>query len=405
MTTDDLEKPTSATDIGSEASASQHSHPIAVETVGSATSQIPVAIGTRFLEQFSEQLYSSPQKAFEELISNGWDAGATFVDVRIPADLADPEATLTVLDNGCSMDEDGLRTLWKIAFSPKESNRIQPGRHVVGKFGIGKLSTYVLANCLTYICKAEDGKIRRVTMDYGKITRDADPDKLVSDLTLDLYQLTEEELAEALASVDPSGGLMDLINEGPPSTRPSESEIDEFGSVASDLVPPSADTWTLVILSGLKQTGKNLKTGRLKRMLETALPMSSAITIRLNDEVLRSSKHDAAVEKSWKIGSDLPFADFEVQGVDSETRDKVVFKTGPRSCNGAEDNFIDIPGIGRVTGRITLYQDRISGGKAEERGFSNGFLVNVLGRVVTKTTHPLALTILATLHGQGSAWL
>jgi len=47
----------------------------------------PVELSTRFLQHFSEQLYSSPQKAFEELISNGWDAGATRVDVFIPQGL------------------------------------------------------------------------------------------------------------------------------------------------------------------------------------------------------------------------------------------------------------------------------------------------------------------------------
>ena len=40
---------------------------VAVETVGHITTEIPVEISTRFLENFSEQLYSSPQKAFEEL--------------------------------------------------------------------------------------------------------------------------------------------------------------------------------------------------------------------------------------------------------------------------------------------------------------------------------------------------
>ena len=120
-------------------------------------------ISTRFLEHFSEQLYSSPQKAFEELISNGWDAGADFVDIRVAPDLSAPDATMAVLDNGASMDEQGLRDLWHIAFSPKSGQPQQHGRQVIGKFGIGKLATYVLASRLTYICKAADGIIRRVT--------------------------------------------------------------------------------------------------------------------------------------------------------------------------------------------------------------------------------------------------
>lgn len=90
------------------------------DNIGEQPVKISVELSTRFLEHFSEQLYSSPQKAFEELISNGWDAGAKYVDVRIATDLADAGATLAVLDNGCSMDEAGLKALWHIASSPKK---------------------------------------------------------------------------------------------------------------------------------------------------------------------------------------------------------------------------------------------------------------------------------------------
>src|SRR5271154_6925058 len=98
---------------------------ITPETLGVVKSRFRVELSTRFLEHFSEQLYSSPQKAFEELISNGWDAGADCVDVRISTDLSNPNATMSVLDNGVSMDAEGLRQLWHIAFSPKMGKPFQ----------------------------------------------------------------------------------------------------------------------------------------------------------------------------------------------------------------------------------------------------------------------------------------
>src|SRR5262245_1304176 len=90
------------------------------DSIGHPSGKIPVELSTRFLEHCSEQLYSSPQKAFEELISNSWDAGADYVDVRVSSDLTNPAATMAVLDNGASMDAAGLRALWHIAFSPKQ---------------------------------------------------------------------------------------------------------------------------------------------------------------------------------------------------------------------------------------------------------------------------------------------
>ena len=47
-----------------------------VHSTGEAVKEFPIEIGPRFLELFSENLYSSPNKAFEELVANSWDAEA-----------------------------------------------------------------------------------------------------------------------------------------------------------------------------------------------------------------------------------------------------------------------------------------------------------------------------------------
>jgi hypothetical protein len=103
--------------------ASRSGHTATPETIGHVATQIPVELSTRFLEHFSEQLYSSPQKAFEELISNGWDAGADCVDVRISPDLSDPDATMCVLDNGMSMDAGGFVSSGILRFRRRQANR------------------------------------------------------------------------------------------------------------------------------------------------------------------------------------------------------------------------------------------------------------------------------------------
>ncbi len=363
----------------------------AVETVGHATTQIPVEISTRFLEHFSEQLYSSPQKAFEELISNGWDAGADYVDIRIPADLQAPNATMAIIDNGSSMDEQGLRDLWHIAFSPKRDNPEQHGRRVVGKFGIGKLATYVLASRLTYICKAADGVIRRVTMDYGQVDRTAAADKLISELTLELYEVENSELEAAVSSVANGSELLKIINEGVQIDPQAAAADLDFGAPASVLKRPTADTWTLVILTGLKPTGRELKVGVLRRMLEAALPLSSEMIIRINGEALSSTKVAASINREWIIGPELKIeelilddsyeAETDIQPqVSGKSDNKVKVQSGQSPYP-----YIDLPEIGRVTGRIRLYEEKVSGGKAEERGASNGFFVNVLGRVVNQS--------------------
>ena len=365
---------------------------ISPENVGKETATIPVELSARFLQHFSEQLYSSPQKAFEELISNSWDAGADCVDVRIAENLQDPSATLCVLDNGASMDETGLRELWHIAFSPKNNKPQQYGRHVIGKFGIGKLATYVLAGKLTYLCKAADGKIRRVTMDYTSIDQAGkQSDQLLSKLELQLFDVSPSDLAEALKSVHDGPEILKLINENVPAPRDSLLD-DEFGAEKYALQRPASKTWTLVVLSDLKPVGRELKIGVLRRMLEAALPFGSEMTISVNGKPLASSKFEAEVSKEWVVGPSLGIENVEIDALSSTdpapttTREgaKQPVETVALTSGLLPVPYVDLPGIGRITGRVRIFRDRISGGKSEERGASNGFHVNVLGRVVNQ---------------------
>lgn len=362
-------------------SSSTASHVLSPENIGKECAKLSVELSTRFLEHFSEYMYSSPQKAFEELISNGWDALADYVDVRIPSDLTDPTASLCVLDNGESMDVEGLKHLWHIAFSTKQKDSERNGRKIIGKFGIGKLATYVLARKLTYICKASDGKLRRVTMDYGLIDQKKnDPnDKLIRDLKLPLYEVTESDVETALKGVTDGDKLLELIKEGVPSPKEALGD-DEFCS------PPGAfkrgenkNTWTLVILSGLKPPGQELKTGILRRMLEAALPFRSAMAICINGELLQSSKVNSTVSRVWKIGPELNFTSFDFRETDSDGKKPINITLSNEPYPHAF-----IPDIGEITGTITLFENQISGGKSEERGSSNGFYINVLGRLVNQ---------------------
>ncbi len=379
------------------------------DSVGKPVGKIPVALSTRFLEHFSEQLYSSPQKAFEELISNGWDAGATIVDVRVDPDLTTPGATMAVFDNGVSMDQAGLRELWHIAFSPKQGRGTEYGRPLIGKFGIGKLATYVLAERLTYICKAEDGVIRRVTMNYGDVDaqKGAEADRLINDLQLDVFALEEWELAEALQTVYAGEEIIQLVNgqqwdgQDNADTEVATDTVDhdEFGGTATNLDRPTSDTWTLVVLSDLKTTGRELKLGILRRMLAAALPFGTEMTICVNGERLRSSKLDATLVDEWIIGPDLGIDYIELeeanngpsQGGTATPSDDDADESGSQGTTRVEITsgtdpypYVELPEIGRVTGLARLFEEKISGGKSEERGASNGFHVNVLGRIVNQ---------------------
>src|SRR5882757_5385118 len=87
--------------------------------IGNATDKINVRLSYRIVELFSEGLYASPNKAIEELVANSFDAGAQRVQVLLPTNLHEQDATIVVVDDGQGMDKRGLKQHWLIGISNK----------------------------------------------------------------------------------------------------------------------------------------------------------------------------------------------------------------------------------------------------------------------------------------------
>ena len=201
---------------------------------GTKISTIPVKISYRIIELFSEGLYTSPTKAIEELVSNSFDAGASNVHVLISPDLSAQDAIIAVVDDGESMDENGLRSLWLIGASDKRNLTTLPrGRKQIGKFGIGKLATFVLGQHLTHVCK-RDTKYFATTMDYSKMPegRGGGVEFEGEEVILPLRQLTERQARDCLPSL--------LFGQ-----KPGFKAIPLFGKNA-------VASWTVAIMSKLK---------------------------------------------------------------------------------------------------------------------------------------------------------
>ena len=168
--------------------------------IGKATGRIDVRVSYRIIQLFSEGLYSSPNKAVEELVSNAWDAGAEHVHVILPADRDRSDAQIVVLDDGIGMDATGLREHWLLGTSNKRlpTSSTPKGRKPIGKFGIGKLATYVLANRLTHITKS-GGHFYSTTIDYRRIDTSVDDSTKQKTVSLSLRQLTAKEAEAEMA--------------------------------------------------------------------------------------------------------------------------------------------------------------------------------------------------------------
>jgi hypothetical protein len=325
--------------------------------VGRTVDSIPVSLGYRIIDLFSGQLYSNPSKAIEELIVNSYDAFAETCQVLVPDNPDDPRAMVVVWDDGDSMDLDGLKELWMIADSNKrelsrEKSAAKRGRLPIGRFGIGKLASYVIGRRISHICKNKN-KYLIVTMNYRDIIPD-DTDNVqnpqIKSMTLDVRELSEDE---ARASLDfcLTGAL------------PGGVRLPLFGKAAPK-------TWTLVVVDNLKPRVREIHRGRLKWIISTALPLVPNFQVVLNGTAIEPSKLKQKVLKRWQVG------------VNDKVAKKLSYTVGSTKFKPPLDRWIEIPGVGKINGELQLFEDTLTGGKAEEYGRSHGFFVKVRQRLI-----------------------
>lgn len=325
-------------------------------TTGTEKQKIDVRLSYRIVRLFSEGLYASSNKAVEELVANSFDAGATQVAVFLPANFHDQDATIGVLDNGEGMDAAGLTQHWLIGKSLKrELEKLPKGRQQIGKFGIGKLATYVLCNRLTHISKRGE-KYYSTSMNYRDVDdRGEEEVEPKTPIRIPLHELTEAEARQALKD------WTDL-----PAF--AEAGLTLFGKGAQK-------SWTFAVLSDLKAKVHEIRRGRLAWVLQTALPLRDDFSIHLDGVKLEPSKAGKGRLKRWVLGKDITKLPKPAPDEIETTEDANQPKDSPTRF------AIEHEGVGRITGYAEVYRDLLTG-KSDELGRSHGFFVYVLGRLI-----------------------
>ncbi len=325
-------------------------------SIGRQADNIDVRLSYRIIELFSEGLYASSNKAIEELVANSFDAGGQRVHVLLSPNLHDQDATITVIDDGEGMDANSLKQHWLIGISDKRHLASLPkGRQQIGKFGIGKLATYVLSNRLTHLTKRA-GKYYSTSMNFNAIEKRVEKEvEPKTPIRIPLRELSEAEAKQAVSTWTESADF-------------KASGIALFGKGA----PAS---WTVAVMSSLKPKVHEIKPGMLEWVLRTALPLRPDFGIWLNGKKLEPSKQERGLLKKWILGKDMIHLP----------------KPSPKDVSASEDTKLgessehrfglDVPGLGRITGYAEAYKDLLTG-KSDELGRSYGFFVYVFGRLV-----------------------
>lgn len=324
----------------------------ALPGIGHKKGELEVRLSNQVIHLLSEQMYSSPLKAIEELVVNSYDADAERCLVGIVSEPG-PDRFIVVFDDGSGMDFVGLQGLWHIGDSPKRGIdlSVRHKRKVIGKFGIGKLATYAVADRITYLTR-QSGKVYHVTCDYRQF-------KSAPEGAADPVPLTVNELDGSEAS----------------ALEPLLKPLCETVGLKSDqLLDGTVNSWTFCLLESLKEKAAELKLGRLKWVLRTAMPLKANFSIVVNGDALVSSKAAISAVVQFKVG-ELPAA--RLKALNDQLTDDWKW-----SVKG--DGIFSARFPSGIFGEVVVTDRSLVTGKAADLDRSHGFFVKVRGRLVNQ---------------------
>lgn len=357
--------------------------------VGKPVDEVRIDIDHAIIKHFSEHLYSSPNKAIEELVSNGFDALATACYIYVPGDYV--QDRVLVWDNGLSMDPAGMQAMWTIARSPKsEGSRVAEAegrrRSMIGKFGIGKLASYAVGHRISHICRTVDGRYLSVSVNYR-------------DLTID------RELRDAAPSVQ-TGSAEAAQRNDPTRTPIRELTAAQAEDLIRNLLPKGKAIefmleqphWTLAVIDDLKPV--KLYPGRLKWVLGNGMPLRDDFAVWVEDQRVVSSL-EAKAAQTWLLDEEALRESVAGAWADAKAKGHVdgYIDLDPPAPPADEQDTDDLaledpawtfPTLGRVTAKVRLFEDSLAR-YGDDEGRSFGFFLRVRDRLVNADDDKLLL--------------
>jgi len=330
------------------------SQPLIADTLSTfeeAYEPVVVSLSNELVQLLSEQLYQSPLKAIEELVVNAYDADASECRLYVPAPGDQDRTSIVVFDNGIGMSYEGLVDLWQIGRSNKRTEEIERRRKrkQIGKFGIGKLATYTIANRLTYITRTR-GQVLSVTVNFDDFTESpsgASKPMKVPVRKIDNWKQFVEETC-----------VKDMLNTAC------------IG--AEQISQDNTDPWTIAILEELKPKAKKITRARLEWVLSTAMPLRDDFRLYLNCDLVVSSKESFEKAVSFHI-STLP-----------PSRLESLRKNTGEDWHVENDNLISRSFESGVCGSVIVTERSLYAGKSSDLGRSHGFFIRVRDRLLNE---------------------
>ena len=181
-----------------------------------------------------------------ELVKNGYDAGATIVEVEITVgDGALDNANIRITDDGCGMSEHEVDNNWlRIGYSEKlEHTLTQRGRRKTGEKGIGRISADRLGGILELRTQAKKEKPVALSMNWNNFEKPG-------------YDLNAIDIP-----------LLPLSSFNIPSPSPLDRATGEYAPPPKSAPNSPTRTGTELIIRSLRQNWTASDIGDLRREL------------------------------------------------------------------------------------------------------------------------------------------
>ena len=336
-----------------------------ITDIGDPRGDLQVRLSNQLIHLLSEQMYSSPLKAMEELVVNAYDADAKTCRINFVDYDNDEDNLIAVFDDGSGMNFVGLEQLWHVGESPKIDNEISPkhGRKVIGKFGIGKLATYAIANKITYLTHHSNSTFH-VTCDFRRF-KSAPEGGSSEAVPLTVKEITD---SKELRDNEQFKELCEIL------------DIDPY-----DVNGYALKSWTLCVLETLKPKAADLKLGRLKWVLRTAMPLKANFCIYVNGDIVERTEDEFIPVVKFSV-DDLDIG--RLASLNASLEDDWKWKV--------ENNLLVSKKFpSGLTGEVIVTQRSLVTGKSADVGRSHGFFIFVRGRLVNESDELFGLHALS----------
>ena len=151
------------------------------------------------------ELITDQYIAIFELVKNGYDAGASKVDVIFENTKTINDSKILIIDNGSGMSLDDINNKWLfVAFSEKNIKKIDNGRTYAGAKGVGRFSCDRLGSRLILTTKKKGYPTERIIIEWDKFEEDTE--KLMMEIKVKHETVKDNEY------IKESGTVLEILN-------------------------------------------------------------------------------------------------------------------------------------------------------------------------------------------------